>query len=490
MTHYSVVPMFWGATFPRGAEDPNFPATPYAPEDFRVALTAIANAGYFSRLTEYGAEQVSIADPFISDDPWPDNGNGYYVADFTADQVVSFIQKHLPDVAPAPGATPIYGVVIPNGSLLDVEALGAHHVFSNGSQSGIWFWIYGSNSLSNVCQVATHEIVEAIGADFGVPNELCDDCRTRNPGGRKLENGLIVETYYDQGNDLCVAPGTTWQDQQMGIGGGTSARPALAAFDNKLFAAWKGVGDDQRMFWSSFDGTAWAPQQLGIGGGSSDAPALAFFGGRLFAVWKGVNTDERMFWSSFDGNTWAPQQVGVGGGTSGSPALATLGGRLIAAWKGSGDDQRMFWSSFDGNVWSGQQVGIGGGTSTGIALASVGDRLIAGWKGAGDDQRMFWSSFDGNVWSSQQLGIGGGTASSPALAALGDQIYAAWRGVANDEQMYWSRFDGHSWSPQKVGIGGGTSAGPSLGAFRSELFAAWKGVDGDERMFWSSLCVP
>jgi hypothetical protein len=98
------------------------------------------------------------------------------------------------------------------------------------------------------------------------------------------------------------------------------------------------------MFWSSFDCANWSPQQLGIGGGSSETPALAAFGTHLYAIWKGAGGDQRMFWSRFDGNSWSPQQDGVGGGTSGRPALAAFQGRLYAAWKGVGGDDRMFWS--------------------------------------------------------------------------------------------------------------------------------------------------
>ncbi len=43
-----------------------------------------------------------------------------------------------------------------------------------------------------------------------------------------------------------------WSEQQPGIGGGTSNGPSLAVFDGRLYAAWKGVPGDNRMFWSSF----------------------------------------------------------------------------------------------------------------------------------------------------------------------------------------------------------------------------------------------
>lgn len=46
---------------------------------------------------------------------------------------------------------------------------------------------------------------------------------------------------------------SSWTLQEEGIGGGTSTGPSLAVFQNRLYAAWKGAGADERMFWSSFD---------------------------------------------------------------------------------------------------------------------------------------------------------------------------------------------------------------------------------------------
>lgn len=289
-----------------------------------------------------------------------------------------------------------------------------------------------------------------------------------------------------------------WSLQREGVGGGSSEGPALSAFRDRIYAAWKGAGQDERMFWSSYDGFdgRWTDQRVGIGGGSATGPSLAVYQDRLFAAWKGVTGDDRMFWSSFDGVNWSPQQLGIGGGSSDTPALAAFQDHLYAVWKGAGGDQRIFWSRFDGQQWSAQREGVGGGTSGRPALATFQGRLYAAWKGAGGDQRMFWSSFDGHSWSPQHEGIGGGTAVGPSLAvyAVGlppadDRLFAAWRGVEGDERMFWSMFDGHSWSPQQEGVGGGSAVRPALAAFRGKLYAAWKGVRGDDRMFWSRITV-
>ena len=55
---------------------------------------------------------------------------------------------------------------------------------------------------------------------------------------------------------------------------------------------WKGVGDDQRLFWSASGGSSWDEQQVIPVGGSSTDPALASFGNRLYMAWKGVGDDQ------------------------------------------------------------------------------------------------------------------------------------------------------------------------------------------------------
>ena len=231
----------------------------------------------------------------------------------------------------------------------------------------------------------------------------------------------------------------------------------------------------------------WSPEQQGVGVGSSNGPTLVEFNGELYAAWKGVPGDTRMFWSSFDGANWSPEQQGVGVGSSDAPSLAVFNGRVYAAWKGIPGDTRMFWSSFDGRSWSTEQPGVGVGSSDGPSLAVFNGKLYAAWKGVPGDTRMFWSSFDGSNWSSEQkLSLAVGTSVRPTLAVFNGQLYAAWKSVPNDNRMFLSVFDGTStWSPARRGIGVGSSDSPSLAVLGSRLFAAWKGVPSDTRMFWS-----
>jgi CubicO group peptidase (beta-lactamase class C family) len=279
-----------------------------------------------------------------------------------------------------------------------------------------------------------------------------------------------------------------WAPQQGNLGGGTSLGPSLTVFQNKLYAAWKGVGDDKRMFWSSFDGRAWAPQQGNLGGGTSHGPSLAVFQDKLYAAWKGEGDDKRMFWSFFDGKTWSPQQGNLGGGTSHGPSLAVFQNKLYAAWKGEGTDPRMFWSFFDGKTWSPQQGNLGGGTSHGPSLAVFQNKLYAAWKGVGDDKRMFWATFDGTAWAPQQAALGGGTSHGPKLAVFQNKLYAMWKGEGTDQRIFWSTLEGDGpWSWQQEALSRGSSAGPSLAAFQNRLYAAWKGPDPEQIMWWSSI---
>ena len=115
--------------------------------------------------------------------------------------------------------------------------------------------------------------------------------------------------------------------------------------------AWKGVGDDQRIFFNVklpfSQGRAWTNQQLVPGaGGTSAAPALAQLGGKLYMVWKRVGDDPRIFFNSTsDGQNWTHQQwAGLGIETSAAPALVLFSDTLYLVFKAGGNDPRIFFN--------------------------------------------------------------------------------------------------------------------------------------------------
>ena len=213
--------------------------------------------------------------------------------------------------------------------------------------------------------------------------------------------------------------GQDWSAQHpLGDAFVSSHGPALATFGNSAMIAFKGDGGDRQLYFSLFDGRSWSPPAIFSWGGSSHAPAIAGSGrDNVYAAWKGAGDDPRLFWARFHEGPWSSQQEVAGGafGTSDHPALAWFGDHAVMAWKGKGDDQRLFWSALRGDQWSAQTVVSDGavGSSTAPALAHINDRLILAWKGTGPDPRIFLASYDGNSWSPQQDFLGGG-AQAPA----------------------------------------------------------------------------
>lgn len=275
--------------------------------------------------------------------------------------------------------------------------------------------------------------------------------------------------------------GRGWSDQAIGPGN-TTDRPAVASVIGlngigQAAAAWKGMSEDQRIFWSVFADGSWTPQQPVAGGavGTSCGPALACMGGLFHLVWKGEDADPRVFWATSDGHAWSDQQPILGGafGTSASPALApfpSLGHprQVVMAWKGKDTDERLFWATCDGRVWSDQQP-IGGGTfqtSHGPAAVAYRDRTYLAWKGRGNDTRIFWASYDGTSWTDQHPARAFAAGSGPALAynTAIDQIVMTWRGEGSDERLFWATFNGQAWSDQQPCPAGATDTGPGMAA--------------------------
>ena len=227
MSEYAVILTFWGNPFPD--LQPNFPINgnppvPYSSQQLSDKLRLLIQTGYFSILKQYGAGKtiLSQANPFfIYNDSWPTLPDGYYVTRFKVGQILDFLIRNFGNSLVTPimdGSQvikPIYLVVLPNGSLVDdadpiaTKDNGAHYTNSVSNESVIWGWMYANHDIDGGTHLATHEIVEAIGADNGAPKELCDDCQDQNPDGNYV-NGILTETYFDLKTGTCIAPGSGW----------------------------------------------------------------------------------------------------------------------------------------------------------------------------------------------------------------------------------------------------------------------------------------
>jgi len=262
---------------------------------------------------------------------------------------------------------------------------------------------------------------------------------------------------------------------------------ALAEFNGKLFAAWKGMERDDRIFFSSFNGTTWAPQQQVPGVGTSSGVALAVLGNALFMAWKGEGDDQGIYFSSFNGTTWAAQKQVSGVATSTGPRLATLNGNLYMAWKGMEGDQRLFWNRFNGTTWTAQAQIPGTATSVGPALGVFNNVLYAIWKGVYGDPGIYFSTFNGATWAAQKQIPNTGTSEGPSIAALGNQLCAVWKGEYMDQGLYYSTFNGTVWAAQKQIPNVASSVGAGLALFGNVLYAAWKGELGDQSIWYNTF---
>lgn len=121
----------------------------------------------------------------------------------------------------------------------------------------------------------------------------------------------------------------TWTQLRPILGANSSASPATAIFNGWQHMVWRGAEGDQTLFRA---GLAFQPlsegDQIGLAGlspipgaNSSAGPALAVFHNQLFAIWKGVEGDQRLFFATFDGNGWTQPSPIPGAHSSTDPSL-------------------------------------------------------------------------------------------------------------------------------------------------------------------------
>jgi len=149
-------------------------------------------------------------------------------------------------------------------------------------------------------------------------------------------NGKLYAAWKGSGNDESLwyasFDGTSWSPQVQfpGVGVASSVGPSLAVFVDKLYAAWKGDSSDQGIYYATFDGSEWSTASTITaqipGVGSSVGPALCEYNGKLYAMWKGVGNDVRLFFASFDGSKWSAQAKVPG--NTGQDAPQNIGLRM------------------------------------------------------------------------------------------------------------------------------------------------------------------
>jgi hypothetical protein len=211
---YTVVLMLWGP--PQPPNQTTWLST-LTGTDLSRALTNIAASTYFNRLTQYNVKQITIAPgdpPQLSNPPWPPGNNQYTTLFNTATDLPNVIATSFSSGVPSPdtfsNTIPVYIVITPRGGFATDASgdVGDHQTAIWGPNNLIYIycWVGAQGDLNDTLVVATHEIVEAIGANGGAPKELCDDCSGKYGNARPGIDSYTVESYFDAQNNQCVAP--------------------------------------------------------------------------------------------------------------------------------------------------------------------------------------------------------------------------------------------------------------------------------------------
>mgnify|MGYP001438362551 CR=1 FL=1 len=279
------------------------------------------------------------------------------------------------------------------------------------------------------------------------------------------------------------------------LGETSSASPALASLDGRLFLAWKGSGNDNlNIIFSSNNGASFGG--VYIAGETSDAPpALVAHNGKLFLAWKGSGNDNLSvarvsFFANNQGGFGIEgliNKIILGETSSNSPTLASLDGKLFLAWRGSGNDNlSILFSSDNGASFGG--IYISGETSDASpALVAHNGKLFLAWKGSGNDnlsvaQVSFFANNQGGfgiAGLTNKIILGETGSNSPTLASLDGRLFLAWKGSGNDNlSIMFSTDNGASFGGKYI-AGETSDASPALVTHNGKLFLAWKGSGND-----------
>lgn len=320
-----------------------------------------------------------------------------------------------------------------------------------------------------------------------------------------------------------------WNGQRAIPGVGTDASPALCACGSSLVMAWKGINETNLWVSRSSDGVNWTPQARVFGAASTDGPTLAWDGTTLWMAFRGVANDDRLYWSACtDTSANFAQGFGKvtpidGTGSAVGPSMTIFNGAPLLAWRGAPGDNGLYYSAFSGGSWAPQQS-IGGVASSDRPSLCIDvdglPRMV--WRGSGDEA-LYTSALVGIFWQPQELvrwivagngpagtiGVGyPGSASGPSIASpdvgspsftaggggFPSNVFMVWRGVTGDSGIYFTQGAQGGpgqppveWSTQANIEGVATSARPAIAFFGNQIYLAWKGSGGDHTIWTTQL---
>ncbi|MDP9169446.1 MAG: hypothetical protein M3N54_02405, partial [Acidobacteriota bacterium] len=402
--------IFWGSAW-AGTPTPTAAA-------FSAAVDNILRGPYMSGLLQYrgvghgmllGQTSVTTSNP---------------PAVFTNANVSALIQGLLDNgTLPEPDqdARIFYVVVMQQGVQFTNSGLGGEHTFftysdaDNPADSRIahFAWLVNGGTLDALTAIFCHELAEACsdpeGSAFQISpangnnwNEIGDSgCGCQSVTARV--NGILVQKYWSQRDNACVAPVAE-----------PATRFAVAWGANRLDLV--GLGTDAAMYHKAWNGSAWLANWEKLGGLFTSPPTVVSWGPNRLDIFS-LGADNAMYHKAWDGNAWQPNWENLGGFFTSPPAVVAWGPNRLDIC-GLGADHAMYHKAWDGRAWQGSWEKLGGAFSSPPAVVAWGPNRIDMF-GLGLDNAMYHKAWVGNGWQPNWENLGGAFISPPAVVSWG-----------------------------------------------------------------------
>ncbi len=242
--------------------------------------------------------------------------------------------------------------------------------------------------------------------------------------------------------------------------------PALCQHDGRLFCVYRGVGDDQNLYWMEYTtNTGWndAPSPPPEGDTTppprrfphhltEGVPNLVEYKGKLYCLIKGQRGDNNLYYCTYNDTTrnWndAVQIVNTGNNVAHSwngAAGAVLGDKLHIFYRHTDNNSNVYQLAYDvdKNVWSPYPFSGQSQDTPGVAFFN--GRLHVIYRGDASAGHLHHAhSTDGNSWASGQMDAA--SDQGPALAVHGGQMYLIYKGKDSNGELWYRIHTGAAWT--------------------------------------------
>jgi hypothetical protein len=236
---------------------------------------------------------------------------------------------------------------------------------------------------------------------------------TDGPAAAAFGGELRVACEREGSLEIFMGDGITWSPA-VAVGQEANGRPALAVYDNRLWAASRSQSGD-RLVISSSDGSTWS-SPLDIAAVSENC-GMAAYNDELYVVYP--DAQSQISYRRWNGTEWSAAAVALGK-TASAPAVCVFQGKLCVIYRGL--DASIARTDWNGTGWSTPYVYgslNGARSSSSPAVMVIGEEMDVIFRGAEDDRiYAFTHRADGHV-SGQTIVLNAETSTCVGVAAFG-----------------------------------------------------------------------